>query len=336
MSYNRPLPPDLIAAVRRNPGRFVGRRAIERLGCSSTHITGWRRSGQLERLLPGWYRIAGDAVPRWQHVLVAWAHLNGLRPGAPLRLTGLSALALAGLDVAIPAVPAFLVEEGRRVRLPDPPFTTIRRQGLDQVAGLHRLGMVLQPPGLAVVDAVAEVGVSDDALRSLLYLICNRFRVEGAQLTRTWQQLRPQQVSRLLSLVSDGSLQHESPRERSTFLDVFGDHPPAPDCQVWLTSRIRVDFAFLFAALVLEYHGEDAHRDRVDDDASRIYVLTQLGHEVMVVTKSMTRDRPGLARHIQERRRRREELFLAGGLPRPPLPVQPDRLLPLRTLHPGG
>lgn len=321
-------------AVCAHPGRLVSRARLVELGYGSAAIARWVAAGLLDVLLPGQFRVAGDARPPWQAVLGAWGYLTEHHPGSAVRLTGQAALKAAGIDVDLPSIPTFLVAHGRRVRLSDQPFSTIQRRDLQTWSGVTRMGMVLQPCHLAVVDLLYERSVTDAQLRNLLYEIINQTRTTPAAMVQGWQRFRPQQVSRLLTLVADGSLQHESPAERSTFLDLFTDHPPAPDCQVWMAPNIRVDFVYLFAALVLEYHGEDAHRDRVDEDATRAYSLAQLGVESLIITKSMTHDRGGLASHIHDRRRHREQLFLQGRLPRPPLPAQPDRLVPLRTLYP--
>lgn len=335
MPHLLPLAPDVIKAVAVHPVRIISRRAIERLGHDTSRITGWVRGSVLERLLPGWYRIVGDAVPPWQHVVVAWAYLTEGHPHARVRLTGQAALVAVGLELRIPRHPTFLVENGRRVRLPGQYFATIQRVGLPSSGGASFLGMVLEEPEHALADMLREQTIADDALRLLLYQLINRLRVTPQQMATAWSARPRQQVARLRSLIADGTLQHESPAERSTFLDVFAAHPPPPDCQVWITPHRRVDFVYLFAALILEYHGEDAHQNQVDEDASRTYEFSQLGFDLMVVTKSMTRDAGALAAHVHDRRRCREELFLAGRLPRPPLPVQHERLYPLRTLHPG-
>lgn len=302
-------------------------------GHDSTQISQWLQAGLLERLLPGWYRDPNDIVPPLQHILVAWAYLATLRPDSPLVLAGEAALAVGGLDLPTPAIPLFLVEHGRRVRVPNQPFRTAQRRGLPRKPP-DPTRLVLQPPAPAIADVLTERSLTDDQLRELVYRIMNHFRLSATDLVHAWNHLRPQQVSRLMALVADGSLQHESPAERSTLLDVLSQHPPAPDCQVWLAPGIRVDFVYLFAALVLEYHGEEAHEGTVDHDSNRAYTLNQLGNETLVITKSMKRDKAGLATYIHQRRREREELFLTGRLRRPPLPAQPGRLVPLRTLHP--
>ena len=102
-----------------------------------------------------------------------------------------------------------------------------------------------------------------------------------------------------------------------------------------LVEQLRVDFVFLSAALIIEYAGR-VHDGQVDRDATRIYALERLGYRVIVVTRSMLRDPAALVAHIHDVRLRRERMIAAGLLARPPLPPQPPRLTPLRTLTPLG
>ncbi|HUG84729.1 MAG TPA: hypothetical protein VMM13_09190 [Euzebya sp.] len=256
MTYRRPLSPAVLDAIATHPGRIIGYRRMTQLGHDSTQITQWVRAGLLERLLAGWYRAVGDIVPPLQHILAAWAYLTTLQPDSPILLAGEAALSVGGLDMPIPSHPMFLVQHGRRVRLPDQPFGTIQCKSIQSTGAVPRRPdpgrLVLQQPGPAIAVALAERQRTDDELRQLVYRVMNTFRLPAAELVHAWQQLRPHQISRLMALVADGSLQHESPAERSTFLDVLSQHPPAPDCQVLLAPGIRVDYVYLFAALVLE------------------------------------------------------------------------------------
>ena len=93
-----------------------------------------------------------------------------------------------------------------------------------------------------------------------------------------------------------------------------GAAPPANDlpyeaatltgAEVVLRGRLRVDFVFLFAALIVEYLG-GVHDGRADYDATRNYVLERLGYRSITVTKSMAREGPGLIAHIHTIRRER-------------------------------
>lgn len=333
MPHPPPLPARIAAAFAAHPARALSNRALGALGCSSHDLTALVRGGVLERVIPGWYRMVGDVVPPQQAALVRWGHLVDLRPRSPVAVSGLMGLVLNGLQERNPPRATFLLEPGRRVRLPDDDFRYVERTDLlTPRADPRKLHGA--PPADCLVDAVHEQEWTDDQLRALCYRVMNECRTTAVAMRSAWAARRPEHVARLEGLVADGSLQHESPAERRTFLDILSAHPPAPDCQVWLTPHRRVDYAYLFAALVLQYHGEDAHKDRVDEDAMTAYELAQLGYDTLVITKSMTRSPDRLAAHIHERRTGREQLFLEGRLRRPPLPVQPERLHPLRTLFP--
>ena len=330
-----PLPAQIVAAFAAHPARALSSRALGALGCSSHDLTALVRGGVLERVIRGWYRMVGDAVPALQAALVRWGHLADLQPRSPLAVSGLMGLVQNGLQQRNPRRATFLVEPGRRVRLPADDFRYVERT--DLLAPLPNARKLWAPPPAdCLVDAVEERDWTDDQLRALCFRVINECRTTPAAMRDAWAQRLPQQVGRLEGLLADGSLQFESPAERRTFLDILVRHPPAPDCQVWLTPGRRVDYVYLFAALVLQYHGIDAHRDRVEEDAIAAFELAELGYDTLVITKSLARDPVRMMAHIHERRSAREGLFLAGRLPRPSLPVQPDRLQPLRTLHPLG
>ncbi|MEE8599699.1 hypothetical protein [Euzebya tangerina] len=157
-----------------------------------------------------------------------------------------------------------------------------------------------------------------------------------AELVHAWQLLTHAGATRLLRMAEAGDLEHESVAERTVYREVFQAFPPAPDCQVWLAPDIRVDYAYLAAGMVLEYLGEAAHAHSVDRDGTRTYALRRLGFDMFGITKSMLKDKPGLAATVHSTRREREQLILDGRLPRPAVPAQPDRLTPLRTLHALG
>ena len=53
-----------------------------------------------------------------------------------------------------------------------------------------------------------------------------------------------------------GAFAQESEGERDAFAALFADDPYPPDCQVVLLERLRVDFAYLYAGLFMEYLGE--------------------------------------------------------------------------------
>ncbi len=329
------LPDDVTALIRQNPGRIISTRQLNRLGQDSWRITEWVRTGCLERVVRGWFRQPHTAVPN-QEAYLALAHLQANQPGSPAVISGEHALRAAGCELAPTGPPLVLMNHGRRLRLSQPPFRVAQRSEAGTVPVQYRGRLAVTPPAYALADLVTEHPRSDDELRAVLYRAVNRLALPPTELMSTWRGMNHPGARRLLRLADEGALEHESPAEYSLFQQVFTPFGPQPDCQVLLTPSIRVDFVYLFAAFVIEYYGEDAHAGRVDRDGTRVYALCRLGNEVLVVTKSMTTDPASLAQHIHQVRRHREDLVLRGELARPPLPRQPDRLTPLRTLLPSG
>ncbi len=329
------LPSPVELALDRARGHIISSRQLNALGVESWRISDWVRAGRLERVVVGWYRRPGDTPPL-QDAHLAQACLRLLQPRSPVVMSGAAGLRAAGVPVGVPGPTLALVQHGRRMRLPDhAPFTTAQRLDLHRLATVKTSGLRCAEPGVLLADTVT--GLPDDEVRSLLYASINALRLSPVELVTCWAQMDHEGARRLRQLAREGVLEHESPAEWSLYDRLFRTSPPPPDCQVWLAPNIRVDFVFLFAALVIEYYGEKPHADRVDADATRVYALRRMGNEVLVVTKSMTRDLPALGRHIHEVRRRREDLMLRGQLRRPTLPPQPGpRITPLRTLVPGG
>lgn len=329
------LPDDVTALIRQSPGRIISTRQLNRLGHDSWRITEWVRADCLERLVRGWFREPNIWVPN-QEAHVALAHLQANQPVNPAVISGVHALNAAGCDLSPTGPPLVLMNHGRRLRLSRPPFRIAQRSGICNVPAQYRGRLAVAPPAHALADLVTEHPRSDEELRAILYRVINRLALPPTELVSTWRGMNHPGARRLLRLADEGALEHESPAEYSLFREVFTPFGPQPDCQVLLTPNIRVDFVYLFAAFVIEYYGEEAHAGRVDRDGTRGYALRHLGNDVLVVTKSMTTSPASLAQHIHQVRRDREDLVLRGELARPPLPRQPDRLTPLRTLLPSG
>lgn len=332
----RPVPPpEVLQLIRRSPGRVASTRQIGRLGPDRHAVAEWVRAGTLERLAPAWVRLPGDDAPH-QAGHLAVGYLQHHRPGEPVVLTRRYALSTVVPDMPRPAVPTVLVAAGRRVRVRREPWEVLQREGVDAVPVLTHHGLPVAEPAYALADEAADPRTTEDDLIATIYRVVNATRIPAVALVAAWSRMRHPGASRLLDLTARGVMEHESPAELRLFRDVFAGHPPLPDCQVLLTPSIRVDFAYIFAALIVEYYGEDSHAGRVDEDGSRLFAVRDLGMESIIVTKSVARDPVGLRHHIHRTRREREDLMLRGLLRRPSLPRQPDRLTPLRTLLPGG
>lgn len=335
MHATPPLPWPVIQRIRSTPGRIIDNTTMERLGHDRFQVADWVRDGRLERLAPAWCREPGDEAPH-QAAHLATAYLRRHRPDELVIISGDHALGLQIPDHQPTGSPMALVEHGRRVRTRQEPWQTVQCHDLSSVPTTTAHGLTIARSTRSLADHAAGPARSDGAVRELVYLAINRLRLSPAELVAGWSTMDHPGARRLLELAADGSFEHESPAERDCFLDIFSPHPPVPDCQVWIAENIRADFAYLFAALVMEYHGEETHAGTVDRDATKQFAARSLGYDHLVITKSVRRDPRAVALHVHEVRRRREDLMLRGQLRRPPLPPQPTRLTPLRTLVPLG
>lgn len=288
--------------------------------------------GLLDRKAPGLFGGLARPAP-W--VQPAAAALRYLRRAAddqrPVALTGSAALALHGLDgFDLPPRPVVAVGADRRLRLRAAPLRIVRDPVTDPVV---RHGLAVAPVGRALVDLERAEAAPDHRLRHG----ADAARWARALELAGWvEELRaqPRRTPRYLRLAESGVLDQESEGERGAFRDLFTGYPP-PDCQVWLLPSVRVDFAYLQAALVIEYLG-DVHAGRLQADTTRTYALQRAGYFVLLVVRSMLEDADELAAVIQRLRRDREALAARGLLPRHPLPPQRQRVTPLRTRVAAG
>ena len=327
--------PELILPEPR-PSGLLSNRDLNRAGISSKMITQLVKDNVLERRIRGWYRIVGAEIPPEQDLFVAQLYLARRQRNCctqsddvpPSLLTGGRAMDVYGVEVDL-VPPTMLIDVDRRVRVPTEVFTILRAH-LSAEAWCKRKGLYLPEPPRAVGDYAGE-NVSDLAVRTTV----DRLRfIEGMKIVEAvdkWQDTKGPGFRRLVAMAREGVFDTESEGERRFFNDVLCLGGPLPDCQVWVTPRIRVDFLFIRAALVLEYHGKRAHRDQVDADAMRRYELDRLGLQTLVVTSSMTADPVGLWRHIHQLRQQGIADIAAGRRPPVALPPQGRRLRPLRS-----
>ena len=302
------------------------------------HVTyGLVGGGHLQLVAPAVFRPT--VVP--EHPLAAawlpvrYAHQVRGAPDAA-HVTAQAALAAYGTEgFELPKVP--LVRSEARLGASGASWRV--RRG--RVAHEHRSLAQRLPvacPGLALADAAEDPAVEERRLR--VGIDSTRWLGHStlAELLAVWQALAGVHTGarRLLALARTGMLDRESEGERVTWSRLFVPHGPLPDCQVWLTPRRRVDFVFLAAGLVLEYLGS-VHEGQLEEDAERSWELASLGYELILLTRGLLRRDPaGLATVIHQRRREREDLARRGLLRLAPLPEQPPRRVPLRTLHPTG
>ncbi|HUG83474.1 MAG TPA: hypothetical protein VMM13_02870 [Euzebya sp.] len=326
--------PDAIHEMARRSCGVLDRGEMLRRGYGDEAIFQWRLRGLIETLLPGRYRIVGAPVPPIQCLEVVARYLADKRSAVPPLLTGRGALgALDGPGFELPTRASALIQRGTRVRIAGNPFDAIQTR-LELVDSLRVRGLHLATPPRLLVDLAEHL--TDAELIDAVDAVRNHLRLTQVELITAWRRIRHPQARRLLRLADAGAFDTESGGERRVLQLLFAEYPPMPDCQVQITSAYRADFAFIFAALILEYYGEEAHRGRVDADGVRVATMRRPGWDVFVITKSLTRDLRGLSEQIHELRREREAAMLEGRLRRPPLPRQPPRRMPLRTLAPSG
>lgn len=250
-------------------------------------------------------------------------------------LTGRQVLGLLDVEgFSVFGLPLVALPKDRLVRLKDPPFAVIHLPW-DVVVWQEVNGLWITDPGLTLAVVAADAGVTDKRLRVACYDLINKGLVTAVGLLERWQQLPLPGAARLLEMAADGFLQHESEGERTCFLHVFVGRGPLPDCQV-IIGPYRVDFVFIAAGLIVEYVGERAHVNRMQEDARRTYALEQAGWRIVVVTKAMLGQPERLAKHIHTLRRDRELEVAIGRLPPFSVPPQPPRVVALRTLQPAG
>jgi very-short-patch-repair endonuclease len=328
--------PDFIAdAFRTAPGGVLTMRQLRRLGVADRWVLALAEEGDVERLMHGCYADPAQDVPADRPLHLAVAYLSQRRPAhrRPEVISGTAAIAhRCQPDLGYPARVLVLSEQERRPRKPRTAFRVVRTD-LGAIDSEIVRRVAVAPVDRALEDAAGIERVSDERLRQAVYALKHRRLIDVVAAARTWHDRDTAGARRLVRLAETGEFDHESPAERSVFQQLFTDFPPAPDCQVYLTPSIRVDAVFLSAALVLEYHGEDWHNGSVDADSTRAWALIALGYMVIAVTRSMRRDPAALAAQIHGIRREREHLIATGALRLPPLPPQPPRLTPLRTLH---
>lgn len=288
--------------------------------------------GLLERLIFGVHRDPAQEVPDTQCLHLALRYLEQRRPDhrLPEIIGGTAALGVRGVTTfSLPRPPLVLTHSERRPRKPHDLFTTLRCD-LSRVPHEQVRGVTVADVPLALAHAADEPDVTGKQLRLAVDDLRGQRMLDLPAAARQWATMSTRGARRLLQMVADGDFEQESEGERDAFRRLFATHPPAPDCQVWLTPSIRVDFLFIAAALVVEYHGGD-HDYTVDKDSTRGWALRNLGCEVIAVTKSMMRDSGGLAAGIHRIRVQREHLIASGHLRPLQVPAQPPRLSPLRT-----
>lgn len=331
------LPDVILTLARSAPAGLFCRKQILKRGFDDPHILEWRRTGLIERVTCGWYRLADVVQPDDQCLVLPMEYTRHKHIQPRPVLSGRGGLAAYGVPgFPLPcARPAILLQHGGRIRVTDAPWRVLYAD-LTAVQVQDVGGLPVASPGRCIADLHLE-GRGDQHLVEAVDAVRQHLRVPLTDLMAEWEGMRRHDgAAALRRLASTGTLDAESPMERQTLAGVFARFPPAPDAQVQITAHFRADFAFIFAALVLEFYGEAVHATTVDRDATRLAAFRGEGWDTFVITKSQLRRPAELADRVHTIRLEREALILAGRLRRPPLPAQPDRRSPLRTLLPLG
>lgn len=330
--------PDVLTTIAmQHPAGIITRRQILRCGATDREIHRWVRDGVLERHAPGHFRLA-SLPPHPQFDLhLPMTYLWDRPLPAPARLSGaagLRALQVGGVEDLGP--PLVLLPSGSQVRVRNAPWRT-RYADLRRDEGL-RLSHLRVASAARVLADLAEDGAEEKALLVASDELRNRLRIGIVDLMAVWRELRLNGARRMLMLAEEGKLDAESMGERRALARLFAAHPPVPDQQVQVTPRRRADFAFVFAALIVEYNGEGPHAMQMDADAMRTSEIRAPGWDLVTVTRSMVQEDQAAitAERIHRIRLERESAMLSGALQRPPLPAQPPRRTPLRTVLPLG
>lgn len=338
MTIFQMLPAHVSRTFATAPSGLVTLRHLAGMGFDRRQVSAWTTQRELKRVLHGVYTLGGDAPDHALHLLQlpqVYIPLRAREGDSPPVVSGKPVLALYGADgFDVTSRPLVLVDAHCRVRAEPKPFE-LCRVDMTAVEWEWTKGIRTAAPWRALCDTALDPGVTDRQLRVAADALRNRRILGVTRAVTHWAALNPHPgARRLLQMVDEGQFEQESEGERAAFALLFGHGGPLPDCQVHPLGRLRVDFVFLHAALIIEYYGKD-HDATADADATRIDAFEQLGYRVIVVTKSMLKRALVVRARIERIRQDRLQRALAGTLPLPPLPPQPPRLVPLRTILPN-
>ena len=259
----------------------ITRQQLLALACSASAIDRALRTGVLQRLHRGVFRVAGAPITAHQAALAAV-----LSAGPSARLSGHAALALLHVRGIPPAPhPFILVPTSRRTS--GRAFARHR----DLAPNAHHATIGAIP---ATTPARALVEAATTWRRRRLLDVLDRLRWDSATGSRdviaAAQVLGPRHPGARLvrSLHADGELDQDSGGERSlgdVLTDIGLIHRVR--WQVWLDPSLRVD-CLIDDRLVLEYDGALAHDgvQRAARDTRRDARIVELGHQVLHVRRA--------------------------------------------------
>jgi hypothetical protein len=277
------LTPEIAALA----GRFHGllrRRELLAMGISRHRIDGWVKTGVLEVVAHGVYRVAGTPETRRQRLLTAVWRVGDDALAADESALGLWQVEGFGLSGRL----AVAVRPGRQVR--NPPCRIVHTD-VDPRDRRDRFGIPSMSPArgvFGVADRVPEKKVRvaiDDVVRRRLHRI--------DQIQHRAQDLHDLPGAGVVErMITAGTFEMESEGER-VMAGLFRPGDPQPVWQVWVLPGIRVDAAFLAARVVLEYDSRAWHLTptQQDRDGTRYLALRAAEIEPIPVTAGMLRDR---------------------------------------------
>lgn len=317
--------------LRAAPGGLVPVRTLVRMGFHRQEVAAWAQGGLCDHPAHGVYgALEHDPAQRRLHLPQTYLDLRRPPEHGPSLLTGVAGLTAHDVPDLPDLTPTVLVDRRCTARVPGLPFTT-RRTDLSRVGADRAHKLRVRCAAEAVADAVVEDGVTPLHVRVAVDDLRNRGVFTLPDAVRTWSTMRGRGARTLMRWVDEGVFEQESEGERDAFRLLLAHDPPLADCQVEMVGPLRVDFVYLDAGYIIEYHG-DPHNGTADADATRTDVFEQRGLRVKVVTKSMLRDAPRVRAQIQHVRQDRAHRVRTGQLILPPLQPQPERVYPLRTL----
>jgi hypothetical protein len=246
------LPPDALDLAARQYGVLSRRQLLRWLPPSS--LEGKVRRRAFEPLERGVYRVTDGVAVAGQSAVAA-----ALRCGPGAVLTGPFVLGhhrIEGFDLDAP----FEVLVPSRRRLANLAFTT--RKDPDPGRPVELLGEVrLASKSDALVDSARHLGrYTDRQLRRAYDQLRFVHDVRTATVERRIASRGPGDPAVAVFLAAiDGDLVVESEGERA-LAPVLGRLDPAPEPQVWVTPRRRVDFYLRGLRFAWEYLGDADHR----------------------------------------------------------------------------
>lgn len=263
----------------------------------------WARSGFLETVHRGVYRVRGGASSPEQDAMAA-----ALRAREGARITGSLVLGLLNVEGFGRSDPFEVLVPGRR-RVENVPFS-VRRAHVPRSHHATIDGVPAVTPARALIDSARRV--EDKRLMAGLDAARWLGLTDPVRVRRCAETLGRRDVgaARVLDLLDDGATEQESQGERAMAV-ALADLEPQPEWGVWVTPHRRADALWRDVLLILEYlgerhHGSAPHRS---DDRVRDEELRAAGYDIAYVTARDLGDPDSLiARLTSHREHRRREL----------------------------